>query len=182
MKIRLSYSLLNMWDRGEVDKAIESYFRIEREEFIENKYLVRGKNFHNYVEKYIKSNKKFPKEIGSFELLNPKPEKVVTVNYNKYFDLKIIIDCLDGSNIYEYKTGSRGSLYWTTTMQLPMYFFVCDVAGIKIDKAFLVHRNTETKETDWTMLWNTKKYEGVTNYIDTIGSDIYQNFKSMGLI
>ncbi len=145
--------------------------------------MEEGRNIHKNIENFINKNKKFPSWLFNASLKAPLCENSFTCDYSDYFDLKVIIDCLDSPNIYEFKTGKQNSMSWARTYQIPIYFLACEMQGIKIEKAFLIHYNQHDKTRDWTLVWNTKSArKKAREYIDKIAPEIYQFFQKEGLI
>lgn len=177
-KLRISYSLLDTWQRG--GDVVSMYFHLDREP---TEQMADGKLIHEGLAEYIKENKKFPEWFFNYELKNPEPEKEVVVSYNELFDLKCIIDLLDGPLLFEYKTGITDSLAWSRTDQIPLYFLACELADIKVDSAFLVHHNQYTKKSDFTVVHNSKTLrDHARNVIDSVAPEVYYFFEDSGLI
>lgn len=184
MKLRLSYSLLSQWAKGDVDGAIQTYFHIDRKV---NKYMADGRRIHKEIQNSIVANNNFPEwfyDIRTFgEFKSPENEKEIIVSYNDLFDIKILIDTYDDGVGFEYKTGVYDSLTWSRAAQIPMYFLVCKIAGIPIDKFYLMRWNQYTKEKDFVIIWNSEKlHDYARNYIDSYSTEIYEHFLNEGLI
>ena len=180
-KMRLSYSLLQSWMRGNPSESVECYFRLEKTGL--NRAMEDGKRIHKEIADHITKHRSLPDILPNFKLLAPLPEKELIVSYNEMFDIKIIADCLDTPIIYEWKTGSQDSIDWARTYQLPLYFLVCGMSGIKVDTAFLAHYNQKTKEKDFVIVHNSpSKIEEAKNLIDSIGYEIREYFLLQGLI
>ena len=180
MKLRLSYSLIYQWSRGEVDKAIQTYFHMQQED---NKYMNDGRKIHKEIQDHIMSKKKMPDWFFRYRFDNPEVEKSVIVPYNDLFDIKILLDTYDSGTGFEYKTGNNDSLVWSRTAQIPIYFLVCNLAKIPLEKVYLMRWNQYNNTKDFVMIWNTKSAEEhARNWIDSYGTEIYEHFKSEGLI
>ena len=50
-KLRLSYSLISCWERGDIQGAIDTYFHVDRPG---NVAMDNGKRVHKEIEEYIK--------------------------------------------------------------------------------------------------------------------------------
>ena len=179
-KMRISYSLINAWERGDPDRAVKTYFHLDTQP---TRQMVEGREVHEEIANYIDENGEFPKWFFNYPLKNPETEKAVVVNYNEVFDLKCIIDLLDSPLMFEYKTGVTDSLGWTRTDQLPFYFLVCELADIKVDSAFLIRYNQYIKKTDFAVVHNHKGLrDHAREIIDSVGPEIYQFFTQEGLL
>jgi hypothetical protein len=179
-KIRLSYSLLSLWERGDIEGAIDTYFHLDKKgtEAMEN-----GKRVHKEIEEHIKTYNTFPEWFFDYPLTLPETEKEVVVSYNEMFDLKGVFDCLDPveKTLFEFKTGNSDSLEWARTWQLPIYFLIAELGKIDIDKAILIRNNG--KESDFVVVHNSKRLrDKARNIVDSLGPEIYEYFTKEGLI
>jgi len=167
--------------KGNPSEAVECYFRLEKSK--SNPAMEDGKRIHKEIADYINKHKKLPDYLPNFTLKTPIAEKELIISYNEMFYIKVIIDCLDLPLIYEWKTGGQDSINWARTYQLPLYFLVCEMSGIKVDSGFLAHYNQKTKEKDFVVVHNSPtKIEEAKNLIDSIGPEIYEYFLKEGLI
>lgn len=181
-KIRLSYSFLSLWERGDIDGAISTYYHLDRPT---SKAMEDGKRIHEEIADHITEVGQLPDWLIPFELKLPEPEKEVVVSYNDLFDLKCYMDCYDPVRkvLLEFKTGKTDSLAWTRTWQLPIYFLIAEIEKIPIDYALLIHHNQHTKENDFTVVHNAPIHrEYARNIIDSIGNEIWSYFDQNGLL
>lgn len=148
-----------------------------------NKAMDSGREIHESIRQHVATTGKLPSYLFSQELHKPEPEKEIIVPYNEQFDLKVIIDCLDTPTGYEWKTGVSDALTWARTAQIPLYMLACELAGIPVEKFYLVRWNQHNKTRDWAMVWNTPdKIETARNWIDSIAPEIFEYFNANGLI
>lgn len=180
-RIRLSYTILDLWGRGNPDAVVQTYFHLPRES---SPAMEAGKQIHNEIAEHIEKTKKFPEYLRvKYPLELPKPEQELIVRYNDFFDLKCYIDCLDNDTIFEFKTGTTDSLEWARTDQIPLYFLICELSGIPVKRAFLIHYNQYTDKADFCIIHNTKDLiERARNLVDSVGPDILQFFLEKGLL
>lgn len=173
---------MSLWERGMVDDAVSAYFHMDK---TTTKQMEDGKKLHELIATHIQAYNSFPDFFFKYPLKIPEVEKEVVVSYNELFDLKAFFDCYDGTQelLFEYKTGVQDSLTWARTYQIPLYFLIAELAGIKVSSAFLVRHNQYKKETDFVIVHNTPdKVEMARNYVDSIGPEIYAYFKQEGFI
>lgn len=177
-KVRLSYSFMEMWRRGRINEALDAYYH--RNQIDPTPQMKAGKELHEKMEAYIKEHKQFPEWVSkTIKLHDPISEQVYVVDYNEKFLLKGVIDVTDNKVLYELKSGIADSLKYTKEFQVPIYFLLCELSGIEIDRAIIIHHNQYTNKNDVAMVWNGKRQiERARNYIDSIGSDIYHYFES----
>lgn len=180
MKLRISYSLLSAWERGRPDEVVNTYFHINN---VKTPQLEYGEKFHEDMKDHITKMNSFPDWFFDFKLTVPEPEKKIIVPYNELFDISAQLDLIDMGTIYEYKTGVQSSGDWSRKNQLDIYFLACELAKIKVDKAFLLHWNQYDKSKDYTLIWNSpKKVENARNWIDSVAPEIHSFFHAQGLI
>lgn len=178
-KLRVSYSLLNAWEKGKTDDAVALYCHLPS---MVNKAMLDGRAIHEEVSRLLKDNKT-PKWMNNIKFKNPKSELKMIVPYNELFDISAIFDILDEPLLYEIKTGGTSSMDWLGEMQIPMYFLVAEIAKIKIDSAHLIHYNQKTNETDLAIYHNSKFVRDTArNWIDSLAYEIYEFFSKEGLI
>jgi hypothetical protein len=179
-KIRLSYSLLSLWERNDIDGAVRTYFHMDGPV---NEAMKNGKRLHQEIEKHILAFNTFPPWFFEYDLKLPETEKEVVVDYNEMFTLKGIFDCIDriDGTLFEFKTGNTDALAWARTWQLPIYFLIAELAKIEVKKAFLIQNNGQRSE--FVIVHNTKgKRDDARNRIDSLGPEIHSYFEREGLI
>ncbi len=180
-KMRISYSLLSAWMKGSVQEAVECYFRLEKTH--STLAMEDGRKIHKEIADHITKSHSLPDFLPKFALISPIAEKELIVPYNELFDIKVIIDCLDIPLFYEWKTGGQDSIDWARTYQIPMYFLVLGMSGVKVDSAVLAHYNQKTKEKDFVIIHNSPTIiEEAKNFIDSTAPEIFQYFSDNGLI
>jgi len=136
-----------------------------------------GIDFHQKLEYAISNHKRILLGKSKFEFDNPETEKIVVSSYNELFDLKGILDCYDKPTLFEFKSGIISSTDYSNSYQIPFYFLICEILGIEVKSAYLIHYNQHNKNTDWVKIWNGKQQiEKAKNYIDSIGPEIYEYF------
>lgn len=179
-KLRLSYTLLSAWLKGNPQEAVEIYFRVPRGIA---SHVEDGRKIHQDIQEHIETYNSFPKWLFSGGLLLPQCELPVTVEYDERFDLKGVFDCYDIPTLYEFKSGNQSSLDWARTFQLPLYFLMAEIAQMEVEKAYLIHYNQYEKTRDYTLVWNTQKLrDKARNVIDSYAPEIYEYFTKEGLI
>lgn len=179
-KLRLSYSLMSAWLKGNPQEAVEIYFRVPRNlgEHVED-----GKNIHEDIRAHVEKFNSFPEWLFKGSLTLPKCEMPITVEYNELFDLKGVFDCYDIPTLYEFKTGNQSALDWARTFQVPFYFLIAELSKTEVDRAYLIHYNQHFEEREYVMIWNTQKQrDKAREIIDSHAPEIYEYFTKEGLI
>ena len=102
--IRVSYSILNSWARGDINNAVAPYAGVEIEPTEAMEY---GKKKHEAWEKESRNTRRLPRKFGARKLVSPEFElntkKVRKINDWCY--LSGVLDVLDGNTAIDYKTG-----------------------------------------------------------------------------
>jgi len=119
-KFRASYSVLSTWETGDWQRAIDQYLRLDK---LTTPQMEYGKRLHNEWEKHIKSNKSLPEVFGRTKLVDPKTETKLEIHVADWLDFVCIPDMVDGSTLYEFKTGANDANYWSNTWQTPIYAY-----------------------------------------------------------
>ena len=179
-KLRISYSLLSCWLEGKTDEAVKLYFHVDHPV---SRPMREGSEIHDQIAKHVDTNKILPDFMPPLPLVNPVTEVYHKVSYNELFDLSAKFDLQDPPIIAEWKTGVTDSLEWARTIQIPFYFLICELEGIKVEKAYLAHYNQHNHENDWIIVWNGKlQRDRAENVIQSVGPEIYQFFLDQGLL
>lgn len=118
--IRVSYSILNSWAKGDFDRAIAPYAGTEIEPTEAMEY---GKKKHAAWEKESRRTGCLPRRFGGRKLVSPQFElntkKVQKVNDWCY--LSGVLDVLDGDVAIDYKTGRTPASEYLNSRQHECY-------------------------------------------------------------
>jgi PD-(D/E)XK nuclease superfamily len=153
---RASFSVLNSWSKGYAQDAINNYFKLPKEP---NQAMEDGLKHHQSWEKYILANKKLHPQLSTTnkQLKSPLCELKLEMPINDWLEFVGVIDCLDMPILYEFKTGVKPSSEYANSVQADLYFMLCEHHGYEVEKAFYIHFDQYSKETDSAMVWNTKE-------------------------
>jgi len=173
-KLRISYSLLTLWNNGRWVDAVKMYLH---QDTVKSRQMKEGLSMHKAWEEQIKKTKKLILKEHKFSFKNPICEFKVIAPYNKKWDMSGTFDVIDDDVIYEFKSGVMGSLEYARGYQLPFYFLLAEIANIKIKQGILIHYNQYTKKYDTTLLWNSKRLiKKARNFIDSLAPEIEDYF------
>lgn len=118
--IRVSYSILNSWAKGDFDRAIAPYVGTEIEPTEAMEY---GKKKHAAWEKESRRTGCLPRRFGGRKLVSPQFElntkKVRKINDWCY--LSGVLDVLDGDVAIDYKTGRTPASEYLNSRQHECY-------------------------------------------------------------
>ena len=189
-KVRLSYSMISAWERGDPQGAVDVFsyekFGIEK---AGTRQMEEGKKFHLEIAESIEKTNNLPKYMDfKADFSIPEIEKLVTVPYNEICDIGCRYDCIDVPFLYDWKTGVTDSLEWTRTNQLPIYFLIAELNGMDeinglLDSAYIVRYNQYEKRTDYCKVHNSPKIrDKARNVIDSVCYDIWNYLNGEGLL
>lgn len=174
-KLRLSFSLLNLWSKRMYEEAINMYLHLPLPQSLQ---LEEGKRYHKEWADTIIKTKLLNLGRSAFKFDAPRVEHSVTVSYNDKFDLKGIFDCLDEPTLWEFKTGTTSTVDYSRSYQIPFYFLIAEIEKIKIDKAYLYHFDQYKNDGELIIIHNNLSLvEDAKNLVDSIGPDILQYFE-----
>lgn len=172
-RFRTSFSILNAFSKGDVQRAVDMYFK---RNFVKTEAMEAGIRFHDEWERYVLKNKEIPKELSSkpIKLVDPRPELKLEVDLGDKFQFVGIIDCLDGETIYEFKTGRSDSSNYANGKQIDCYAYLLSKLGIKTTKGIYLHYNQHDKETDKSVVYLTdNRLKTAEKWILKYTSDMY---------
>lgn len=118
--IRVSYSILNSWAKGDIDRAVAPYAGIEIEPTEAMEY---GKKKHEAWEKEARRYGRLPRRFGGRKLISPQFE-LNTKKVRKLTDwcyLSGVLDVLDGDVAIDYKTGKTPAGDYLNSYQHEVY-------------------------------------------------------------
>lgn len=118
--IRVSYSILNAWASGDIDRAIAPYKGVKVEPTEAMKY---GKKMHEIWERHARKHKALPKTFGGRKLNSPELE-LNTKKVRKLTDwciLSGVLDAKDGNVAIDYKTGVATATDYVNSRQHEVY-------------------------------------------------------------
>ena len=118
--IRVSYSILNSWAKGDIDRAVAPYAGVEMDSTEAMEY---GKKMHACWERYARKYKRLPKIFGGRKLKAPELE-LNTKRVRKLTDWCVIsgvLDVKDGATAIDYKTGKASATDYVNSKQHEVY-------------------------------------------------------------
>lgn len=177
-KLRVSYSLLRLWEQGKKQEAIEYFTKTGKE--LDGDAIEQGKAWDQIVEESVKTTGKLPQEFGGFELKDAFCQEKKTVEFNDFVVVaKPDLVSFTGEDIYEIKTGKFSSGDYANTMQVPIYLFVFNSAK----KGTILHYDQAVNQMDWFLIHRSDTLmDQVKNYITKNGNEIREYFESEGII
>lgn len=181
-KIRLSYTLMNLAEKGQWKELDDMIMKVPRQP---TRAMEEGSKIHKDIEQHIVAYNSFPDWLFSGGLVLPKCEEKVVIDYDEFYDISGIFDCVDDATktLYEFKTGTQTSTDWARTHQIPLYFMMLGRLGRVVEKAYLLHYNQHTKKKDWVVIHNSPEMiEKADNYIATYGGEIRNYLQNSGII
>lgn len=179
MKIRLSYTIVNLWIRGELEELARTILHLPRET---SQNQLNGLEFEKMVFDTVKREKRLPEALGGLKMASAEIQKKIVVSYNSLADLVGVMDLYDGNEqvIYEIKYSKSSSADWLNTPQLPFYFLLCTMAGLKVKKGIVYSFNPSSSDYDTSILYfSQRKVLEAKNIIDSLLPEIYDFISSI---
>lgn len=178
MKLKLSYSVMNLWQRGDVSGVIEALNGVWHEP---NDAMKFGIEKHKEWEEEVKATGCMPKVFGGKQLVKPITEKYYKVKLADWLWLSGIVDLEYGENgefIVDYKTGKGSASAYTNSLQTGCYKILRPKAKHFIYK----HYNQYEGKTTSSLIHLTDNL--LTDSLDkvfSIACDIRATLENMGL-
>lgn len=182
-KLRLSHTLLNLWIRGETDKAIDYYFKLNK--FEPTPKMIEGLAIDKAIQEEIIKNKRLPDFLGGEKLVDPRPQLKLEIEHSKYFDFVGVIDCYDNGTgtIYEFKTGVLNSFNYLNQAQTKLYAYLCQKSNLLAKEIVIIRYSQKENNYDWSNSFvNEETINEAKNFIDSIAPEIYLFFIEQGLL
>jgi len=180
-KLRISYSLLKLWEAGRIEDMLAYYKHLETPT---THYMEEGKAWDKLLTESIINKKELLPEFGGDKLNNPQPQLKLECKYDDNVTLVGVLDCYDSPTLYEFKAGSSAdSADYSNQMQIPLYLLLLEENKMPADKAFIVHFDQAIKKHDRTLIWNTPaQLVKATIYLRENVPAIYKFFTDEGII
>lgn len=177
MKIRLSYSIMKLWEQSRLEDLANM---ILGKEIKKTEAMVRGKNFDEYVGEIIKAENRLPDELGGLTLNQPAYQLKIEVPYNELADLVGVFDIYDEPVIYEIKASKNSSSNWLNEYQLDFYMLLSQMKGLKVEKGILYRYDYINKDYDKSILYYSRRVvDEMENRIDSLLPEIHNFISSI---
>jgi hypothetical protein len=168
-KFRASYSTLSTWARGDIDRAVEGYFKLAT---FTTPQMEAGKKFHKEWELEIKETGCMPKVFGGKQIKLPhKTERKIVRQITDWMELVGVIDLdINSKLLIDFKTGKTPSGAYTQSFQHKLYQILRPTAH-----RFEYHHYDQYKKTsDVSIIYLTDQTmdEGL-NYLLTYGAEMH---------
>ncbi len=143
-----------MWNQGRLDDVLNFYLRKFRPP---THAMEMGKEWDKRVNEEIQINKRLIPEFGNIKLNNPKAQLKLEVPYSDRWTLVGVLDIYDDPIIYEIKTGKVDVFAYSNDFQIPMYFLLTDLSGLRSEKAYILHRDFRHQKEERALIWKTPR-------------------------
>lgn len=178
--LRLSYTLLNLWESNQINEAI-AYYQHKSTLFTEA--IQDGRIYDQVWQEEIDTKKELHIGRTVIKFKAPKTQVKVEVDWLDRFQIVGVYDILDLDVLYELKSGVTSSLEYSDSPQVKMYFFIAGLKGIPIKTSRIIRYNQYKDEADITIFHNSKQQiEEAENYCQTLGGEIWEHFNKIGII
>lgn len=178
-KLKVSWTILDLWNQKRFDEAIDVIKRVENEPTV---FMYEGNQLHQEIATRRIKLFDFMGDRGVFE------DKPNGINYYKDIDLNewlrisLVIDYIEGSFIADWKSGEGKK------MQLYLYAYLYqEITGKTIDRMYFGHvyrdSNGQIKGNGYSLFKNTKeKMEEAQDFLYGTASEIYADSKVQEVI
>jgi len=184
-RFRASFSVLNLWSQGNWERAIKSYFKLEK---FTTPAMADGHLWHERWKAETLETGCLPKVFGGAKLTNPTVEIKKVLPINEWLDFVFIIDCLDEPTIHEYKTGTQSASAYANSYQIPLYAIGATMMEKYVDRGIIHRLNQHTKlkdgspDVETSIVWITDKLMAdAQEWLMTIASEMHVYFISNDL-
>jgi hypothetical protein len=116
--IRVSYSILSAWARGDVDRAIAPFLG---EEVLPTQAMIEGKEWHKKWEDETNRTGCRPKIFGGEKLTNARAEVKLVRQLTDWCTLSGVIDLMDDEQDEDHKTGKSTATDYANGFQHKVY-------------------------------------------------------------
>lgn len=175
---RVSFSILDPWSHGDYDEATRRYLRIPSPP---SQAMEDGTLFHRSWQTETTDSKRLPAVFGGTTLKNPSTELKMECVIDDWIQFVGVIDCMEDDTIHEYKTGSRNSIVWASTMQTRCYQVLTEFNGFRPKKALIHHFNQHTKKVTHSKVYLTDhSRQMATEWIRTYASELHEALANTG--
>ena len=157
-KFRASYSTLNNWAMGQIDRAIEGYFKLAD---YSTPQMEMGKKFHKEWELEVKKTNCMPQVFGGRQLQNFKTERKIVKQITDWMELVGVVDLdIDSKLLIDFKTGKYEEKQ--ESLQLPIYLLlVTNTQKRKVSGASYWYLNKDNKPTKQELPDEKQSFEKV---------------------
>lgn len=177
-KLRLSYSILNLWARGLKDEAVNTIFNLEKKP---TEAMTQGQAVDKLINDMVVNKNKLPPFFNNLKLKNPKSQYKIKLDY-KNFTLVGVLDCYDEGTIYEFKTGKIPSNVYAQGYQVAYYGFLTSKI-LPVSRIIVLRYNQFFNQSDATLVFYTPSLENkAINFIEKNTNEIYQYLKDNDLL
>lgn len=152
--MRISFSLLALWNRGRRDEAVTYFFKLRSDT---NQAMADGLAWDEVVNNTVDATKSLPSEFGGLTLTNPVTQDKREVDFGDGYVLVIKPDVVEPEIVWEMKTGRRSSIRHGNSMQVPIYMLAYEMLGEPKKKGIIVHYDQYLNQTDWFVIFNNQK-------------------------
>lgn len=180
--IRVSYSILNSWSHGDIDRAVAPYAGVVVESTEAMEY---GKRQHEIWEREVRKTKRLPKVFGGRKLNTPELE-FSTKRVRKLTDWCVVsgvLDVKDGTTAIDYKTGKSSATDYVNSRQHEVYQVL--YPEIKRFEYYCrnqhVHHDDSSHITVGVVYLNRKTLEDGLNWILTMAAELREYLINNGM-
>jgi len=169
--IRLSYSILDPWSKGDIDEALRRYWRVEQEP---TQAMIEGRRFHQLWQDETDKTGKMPEIFGGKELVKPQTELKLEVMLEPWLQFVGIIDLYDQEVIFDYKTGKTPVSAYSSSFQPLCYQVLLSESGLTPKESVFLQFNQHINKVKKSKRYlDDQTYKAGREWIITFASEMY---------
>jgi len=178
-KFRASYSILDTWRRGDYERAVKMYFKLET---FDSEAMQQGRDYHQKWQEEVEKTKKLPAVFGGKKLTAPKTELKLVAQIYDWLEFVGVIDCYDKPTFYEYKTWVSESQNYINSYQIGMYGLLLTYTDKYVDSCEIYHYNQYNNKVDMSKVYITDKLiQDSLNFLITTSVEMHDYLLSNNL-
>lgn len=170
--MRVSFSILDPWSKGNYEEALRRYWR---EEIEPTQAMIDGKALHEQWRMETEKTQSLPKVFGGNKLEIPEVERKMTCMIDGWIEFVGVIDIIESDFVFsDYKTGNSSASRYSNTFQIPCYHKLLHENGYtRMKEAYIRHYNQHKDSVTVGKLYlSDKTMEKGEEFIRTFASEM----------
>lgn len=181
--VKLSYSILDAWKRGDWERAVGMYIG---QPLPGTPEMELGKAKHEQWEQEIIKSGDLPKDLGGDKLIAPiterKYQKLLPFTDDYMILLRGVVDALDGSTIHEFKCGMTEAVSYVDSMQCDFYKLLIPQADRAVFHCFNPYFPEGHNLTRGIKFLNRANAESALEMIYTTGGELIDYLETQKML
>lgn len=177
--LRASYTVLNAWDRGDYEQAINSLFRLKE---LDTPQIRAGREYDEAWTKEIKQTGKLPEVFGAKALKKPQTQLYLRAQLAPWLIFSGKLDGYDEGTVIEFKTGVSEAQTIIESPQPGGYAILCHFNNLPADKIEVYCHNQYQNKNTFAFAWvNDALIKKTSDWIEGNASELYDYLEKNNL-